>query len=832
MTRVVLLVLTAVFCCIGVVAVDQEELQRPPREQYRVDRNYWTGPMPALPDESQDIIYIGSAPGWLRDGYEPMENVKITTRELRRLFPGTQIVHSAVWFPWPGTDEMIRKFQELGDVFYQQQHAPPRDFKNLEAIAPMPYNYRGDHLKSNNHPMISTHPAHQEYLAGKIYQGAKYGNNNFKVVDFVWAWTGRWAYDQVTVESFRNDLKEMDEGLLLVDAAGNRYRRYFWDYFEEYRGIRFEPADLGLKSWDEFFPVREMEVARPDATPEMRRNLVVFLALYHYEHLRQNQRFGRAAHAVGGIHQGTYNPEDFANGGDFVWYSKMYYVGTPFFEYFGSPVNTEGCFYHLGTYRRAATAAGKYLGVIHELGQGGHGWPSVSPLTQFVQTYDVVSMGFDHYHNEWMSLKAADMLKTEPEHEYVNIRWRTFLGGAYGYKQSRRDKAMRPVAPVLSVTLRSVLHYMDAWNWDVKSMDSFCRYFSPLHIDAEETYPGELETLLPQNKYLFYTAPYTRKQDFSRISGWLAQGGRTLVTHSYIPYTVDEGIEYQLSAERIQRAFVPKLIMDFMRFHGATDTVIYRGEEYSYADFLAEKVISPFQNKLLIAPEFSSIVLDENGVSGAVTAGKNPLGSLTVPQYWQWTPEGGRVLASVGERPLVTRLDRADGSTLVYLHVRLQHLEEPMRQAITALIADELALPRLALPGEKPALLHAYRLPGIAGSSAAVLWDRGALEERGYYAGYRPTDEWTIEKRYNYNMPGAAGSVRYLVPEAGKYRIYQFVAGTETVAEADSDRTVELALDGKLCDLFYVGPDTPEWREKIAEFRKQREIMLANVGDL
>ena len=54
--------------------------------------------------------------------------------------------------------------------------------------------------------------------------------------------------------------------------------------------------------------------------------------------------------------------------------------GTPFLEYFGSPVNTEGGFYHLGAYRRAADRAGKALGVIHELGQGGHGKPSVTPL--------------------------------------------------------------------------------------------------------------------------------------------------------------------------------------------------------------------------------------------------------------------------------------------------------------------------------------------------------------------------------------------------------------------------------------------------------------------
>ena len=822
-----LLLLLAAACSAGVSA--HEGLVRPPREQYRVEKNYWTGPMPALPDETKDIIYLGSSPDWLMAGGEPMENALLTARKMRELFPDVQFVHAPVWFPLPGTDELIRKFQEMGGVFFQQQHAPPRDFQNLKALAPMPYNYRGDHLKSDN-AVLATNPAHQEYLASKIYQGAKYGNNNFKAVDFVWPWTGRWAYDRVTVACFRDDLKEMDEGLLLVDAAGNLYRRYFWDYFEEYRGVRFEPADLGLKSWDDFEPVREMEAAQPNADITVKRNMVVFLALYHYEHLRQNQRYGRAAHAVGGIHQATYNPEDFANGGDFVWYSRMYYVGTPFIEYFGAPVNTEGAFYHLGTYRRAARASGKHLGVIHELGQGGHGNPSVSPLTQFVQTYDVISMGIDQYHNEWMEADAKQMMN--PEDEYHNRRWRTFLGGAYGYKQARDDRAMRPNAPVLSITLRSVNHYMDAWNWDVKSMDSFCRYFSPIHVDAEESFPGELDALLPETKYLFYTAPYTRKQDFARISDWLAKGGRTLVTHSYIPYTADEGVEYQLNAASITQAPVPELIMSFMKFPGVTDTVIYRGENYSYADFLAKKILSPFQTQNVIAPEFSSVTLDENGISGEAAAGGRTLGKIEVPQYWNWTPEGGKVLATVAGKPLVTRLDRADGSVIVYLHVRLYLLDEPLRQAVTTLIADNLALPRLALPvAETPALLHAYQLPDTP-ASAAILWDRGALEERGFYAGYRPETQWTIENRYNYNMPGADGKVRYLVPEAGEYRVYQFVAGKETVVTADADRTVTLALENQLCDLFYVGKDTPEWREKLSQLKAKREVMRANVGDL
>jgi hypothetical protein len=572
-----------------------------------------------------------------------------------------------------------------------------------------------------------------------------------------------------------------------------------------------------------------MTAAQPDASLETKRNMAVFLALYHYEHLRQCQRFGRAAHAVGGIHQATFNPEDFANGCDYVYVLKMHYFDTPFIEYFGAPVNTEGCYYHLGTYRRAADAAGKALGVIHEMGQGGHGDPSVSPLTQFVQTYDVVSMGFDQYHNEWAEAPATMMF--DPAEEYHNTRWRTYLGGAYGYKQARNDKSFRSKPPVLSVSLRSVNHYMDAWNWDIKLMDSFCRWFSPIFVDAEETYPGELDALLPETEYLFYTAPYTKKSDFAKISNWMAQGGKTLVTHSYIPYTVDDGIEYQLDAARISKAEIPQLIKDYMQFPGGADTVIYRGENYSYADFLAEDIRSPFQTELTIAPEFAALTLDNNGIAGEAVAGDTVLGNVDVPQYWNWTPEGAEVLATVNGKPLVSRLQSADGSVIVYLHVRLNLLEDSMKQAVTTLIADTLDLPRLAKPTDKTALLHAYKLPED-GVTAAILWDKKALEARGYYAGYRPANEWSVDNRYNYNMPGADGAVRYIVPAPGDYRVYQFVAGKESVVTADEDLTITLALDNQLCDLFYVAPDTAQWQEKLEEIKAKRDVVRTNVGDI
>ena len=58
-----------------------------------------------------------------------------------------------------------------------------------------------------------------------------------------------------------------DEGLEMdFETGAPRRTIHFHDYFEELYGRRFQPRDLGLNSWEEFFPVTERAAAAPTAT--------------------------------------------------------------------------------------------------------------------------------------------------------------------------------------------------------------------------------------------------------------------------------------------------------------------------------------------------------------------------------------------------------------------------------------------------------------------------------------------------------------------------------------------------------------------------------------
>jgi hypothetical protein len=110
---------------------------------------------------------------------------------------------------------------------------------------------------------------------------------------------------------------------------------HFPEYYEYYHCFRPKPADLGLKNWSAYTPVSEQQAA--SGGDFEKRNLGAFILLYHYEWLRQAQRFGRRAKAHGGTHSYTLNPEDLGNGGDYVFLTFLADAGTPYIEYFGGP---------------------------------------------------------------------------------------------------------------------------------------------------------------------------------------------------------------------------------------------------------------------------------------------------------------------------------------------------------------------------------------------------------------------------------------------------------------------------------------------------------------
>ena len=762
-----------------------------PWDKYHIpEESRWRGEALPLPDPARDIMLFGSNVEWfMADG-----NGLGMIDEVRRLFPDTQFVLSAVFFPPKELPEFLKQVYARG-AFFQSQKAPVLDADALKTAGPHPLGDQGKEVHTENW-VIATTPNYRDFYRKKLLNTAKLGVNNFKQVDFVWPWDQRYAYDDISVALFRDYLAEKDDGLTLRGDNGSLRTIKFWDYFEFYRGLRFRPADLNLRDWKEYRPVREAEVMHGAPTLYDRRNLTVFFLLYHYEHLRQYQRFGRWAGEVGAIHEATVNPESLYNACDNIFISRLNDFGTVYYEYFGSPLNSEAAYLFMPSYLRDARRSGKRIGLIKELGQGGHGRPHNTPIMEYIHNFDLVGNGFSYYQNEWEEGTFAQM--KDPANAYFHNRWKVWLGGAYGYKDARNLKTFRPRAKALQVTSRSGGFYTESWIWDAQVRNTFGGDLLAAHVDVESTFPGQFPEVAEEFGTIFYTPLFTRRIDVEPLKRFLSQGGRRIITHSFIPYSIDRGVNYFAWDEQSHQIA-----------HHAQDNL-------------------NSSDRWFLDPAFSCLKLRQGEVTGEVRMAGETLGAITIPEYWEWPVPAGEVLAEIGTLPLVTRFRTSLGNELYYVHARLSRIEPKTRRKLTALLAEAADVDRLAIPdAEHPALLHAYRL-GTASGDAVVLYDRALLERDGAVLGYRPAEEWA-KILFQYRADGACSGARYLVRKPGEYLVWHFISGRSEVVSADHTLELPLRLEGVFADVIYIGENTPEWRGFLDERRQHRKTVLGNL---
>lgn len=107
--------------------------------------------------------------------------------------------------------------------------------------------------------------------------------------------------------------------------------------------------------------------------------------LVHYEWLKAADRLGRAAKEEGGFFKVLPNPEDLANGNDFLFLAGLANVGGRTEEYFQSPLFMNGAYFRF-PYFRDRTSGDTETGVVLEAGAGGNGAPyytaEMSPETR------------------------------------------------------------------------------------------------------------------------------------------------------------------------------------------------------------------------------------------------------------------------------------------------------------------------------------------------------------------------------------------------------------------------------------------------------------------
>ncbi|MDR1282472.1 MAG: hypothetical protein LBK99_16875, partial [Opitutaceae bacterium] len=743
---------------------------------------------PARPLPARDTISLG---GYEIHSPDMAESIPAMAAFMKENFPQWDFVLAPVWAPPLSLFERLPALPE--GVFFQFQKAQlVPDY--LLATDRMPRNARGEALQSFSNAVLATDPVIQAGLKDEIDYAASLGVNNFKQVDYVWPWMGgRWGYDPATIAAFRDDLQGNDEGLKILPGLSGKLAQggviHFWDYYEYYHGFRLNPSDLNLKTWAAYAPVSEQDAARGNETEK--RNLGLFVLLYHYEWLRQAQRFGRQARARGGAHSYTLNPEDLGNAGDFVFLCRLVDGGVPYIEYFGGPAVLKGAWHNLPMYVKSADAAGRKFNLILELGQGGHGQHYLSPEINYLYAFELAAAGLRGYHNEWTEASWTRM--TDPARKDQYDRWSCWINGALGFTFAREENIRRPDTRVFNISTRSPGYYVSSWIWGVNQGPSFGPLLAENHVPYEQWDRSAMPEILARADVLFYTPPAGgRAQDWKALRQWLKTPGRSLVLHSNIPFSIDDG------QARLARN---------------VENVTYTGVDQRYTDFLSEKT------------DYRTALFPELKAARQIGEGR-----------WSRIP-GAEIVLGDKDKPLLSRIALSSGAgNIWYLHRNPLDLDNDERTLVADTLVTRLKLPRTVVSASAPVMAHRFVAPGF---DVLDVWT--GLHLPGFKGGYGPhlmpgrfgAGEFDPARRpYPYLLPDTAVSIEVPVDGTGEYRVYSFLSGKEAVVRVSPQGTLGLRVGGVSAEQFFFAKDGPGIREKITELKRQRTRLFPYCPDL
>lgn len=465
----------------------------------------------------------------------------------------------------------------------------------------------------------------------------KVGAKSFTMVDFVWPWVGgQWGYSEACFKAYRAALDGSDGGLRIHAPEGSR-TIFFWDYFAELSGLRFTPADLGVKNWQGYEPIRpNLMGEHPDDF--QKRNQFVYRGLIHWCWLKYAQEAGSHAKAIGGELQASLNPENMANGTDLLTWGRLQDTGEAWWEQWGSPM-TAITGYHTYRYFSEPYRGKKRLGLIGETAAAGghpdsgfgparpHYW---DPNSNHAITWAISAAGqFDD--------REEDYIWAPPQETFDPLGaqadcWRGEVRAMDGFWQYALDSPSRPTAPILSIVNRSILHETDNSEQSVQQKFSLAPALVDLHIDFEQAYFPLSDRMLEGRKVLLF-APWDYPRDIlPRLRDWLGKDPeRVLVTHSFVPTRPCKGLGGQATPS-LDEQDAAKIL----GLHGLAATSETEGELNS---------IDPAWKGRFALPAGITLKLDRPLISSP-----------------------GKALMKLGGQPLVSLIESPSKGSVIYLN--------------------------------------------------------------------------------------------------------------------------------------------------------------------
>ena len=474
------------------------------------------------------LFFVGTDGGWANSSF-----AEESMRMLRRYVPNlgaVMIAHTPERLTQPpfyraaNIPTLIQTWGATYEPYLGAKGAFEITWKGEDLSKP------GFPLSGTTHAMSLPHPASREAFERVVRSAIRSGYSGFGFPDLVWMWgggRGASGYNPATIAAFRQDLQGLDEGLPIMPLSGHAAVWKFADYARFYGGGMPPAAAFGSRSWAAYQPITFEQYSKKlksDYTPDF----LLFDLLVHYEWLKMANFLGRVARSENGVFQAMPNPEDVANGADFLLAGQLSNVAMLSEEYFAGPEYLDGAYFHNPYYGRSAAKNRSSLGVVMEGGGGGNDVPYYDNEIAYATALELtLATQADHMEGDfWPSARIP--LSEGVKSPLLLARYRQILSYGLGFTDAKKDGLKRLAPDFLSVSSRRLFRPWDA-GWNRWAWTTFFRLspenaltqagFNFLGIGAEG-----LSSLIAPQKVVLFSGDLPTEQSWQQFTQMIGNG--------------------------------------------------------------------------------------------------------------------------------------------------------------------------------------------------------------------------------------------------------------------------------------------------------------------
>jgi hypothetical protein len=636
------------------------------------------------------------------------------------------------------------------------------------------------------------------------------------VVDYIWDWSqgrGRTGFSPATIEQYKINLKDEDEGLRITVNGGDVQTLHFWDYAAYYLGRKYEPYELGFLNWDEYTPLTQSEYLKETSENYSNRDVLHDL-LTHYELTRVLQSLSVTANQLGGVYQGLINPEDMANGTDSLFLGGLDDLRLLTDEFFNDAHLIDGAYYHY-SYLHDFEGDSKRIGGVMEGGGGGQRESYWDKEVCYAMAYEV-STAAELTHMEgdyWPGLYDLERMNDYLSQDLVwqTRRGQDMLSYARGYADAADDKLEKLSPDFLSITSRRILRpwgleYNPVWgtgNWAYHTR----WYYNPEHVLAKKGFVfrgiGEdgVERYLDEpRKVISYSPDRPVRYHFDKILEKVESGSvENMITPAG---SLREIMDTDLLMKKMSEVYP--------EFSGTAKNITVSGSLTGPDGNIIEEQVADAEMELY--------EMQDNRYTPVFTVGGTPVvvetqyggGKIYIVLFDPWRPETYKLTGAVYTYLL--------GQSGVSRHWETIEATGEMPVGIT--LRDNLSKDLEMMESEASVRMY-YNTDGMIVAGIQSPWVRSISD-----ADISIND--TL-KDSPYRFKGTT-RVKVLVEPNTEYEYAAMPSGMRGRGTSGADGMLEIAFGDTTHEIFYILPSSPESVMKLSKIIKRRHIYYDAVS--